>query len=84
MTSSATPIVPVAVWPGTATQFVINSVAVVLNTSASCTWLLQDANGKNLSGGPSALTAAQYAGWGSDDTYFVNCILANLGLQHAP
>lgn len=76
-------IVPVAVWPSTATQFVINNVSVVLNTSAACTYLLQDASGKNLMGGNSALTDAQYAGWGSDDTYFTNCILTNLGLQRA-
>lgn len=76
----AIPITPVAIWPSTATQFLITAVNVVLSTSASCTYLLQDAAGKNLAGGSAALTPAQYAAWGSDDNYFTTCILQNLGL----
>ena len=30
-----------------------------------------------------AMTAAQYAAWGTDDDYAVNCLLGNLGLVRA-
>ena len=33
--------------------------------------------------GNDSLTAEQFAEWGSDDTYFANCIATNLGLTPA-
>ena len=74
------PINPVSVWNSTATQIQITAITLELGTSSQCQYLLQDANHNALVAGFSSLTPTQYNNWGSDDNYFINCILSNLGL----
>lgn len=38
---------------------------------------------RDLSSGPSELTAEQFAQWGTDDTFFALCVVKNIGLTPA-
>ena len=69
-------------WPNVqANKINIGSVLITLGGGASCTYSFLDANGNTVfMGGQAALTDEQYAAWGQDDAYFINCILSNLGL----
>jgi hypothetical protein len=84
------PIVPVSLFdprtgPVQATQFgLIGGLTVVLGLSASAPWALFDANKRVLQRGTGTLTAAQYAAWGTDDSWVTTCIMGNLGLVAAP
>lgn len=75
---------PVEVWPGMATHIDIGGVTVSLNSSASCSYVLLDDFDNVLSPQSQvALTPAQYAQWGTDDSFFVSAILSNLNLTPA-
>jgi hypothetical protein len=59
----------------------INNVSVILNETARCSVYMFDASNNIRSVQQAQLTTEQYNNWLDDDQYFVNCILANLGLS---
>ena len=74
---------PVSVFPATATQIEFLPVEVTLGQSARSQYILQDANGANLTSAWVEMTPEQYAQWGNDDEFAVNTFLSNLGLEKA-
>lgn len=77
-------ITPVSVFPATATQVEFLPAEVQFGVGARSQYILQDANGSNLTSEWVAMTPEQYAQWGTDDQYAINCFLTNLGLTRAP
>lgn len=79
-----TPVVPYEeVTRYTVVKVQINNIQVVLNTSASCSVYLFDVDNNIRGVKQSGLTPEQYPLWGTSDTYFVNTVLANIGLTPA-
>jgi hypothetical protein len=68
----------------TITSVQINNVVVTLGVTASCTVYMFDESGSIKNVAQSQLTSEQYANWGTNDEYFVQCILQNLGLTPLP
>ena len=67
-----------------ATQITFLPAEIDFGVSAKSQYILQDANGANLTSAWVAMTPEQYAAWGTDDQYAIGCFLANLGLTRAP
>lgn len=65
----------------TATQIEFMPASLTFGESASSNYALMDVDGLNLVCSSVSLTAEQYAAWGTDDTYAIDCFLSNLGLQ---
>ena len=77
-------IVPVTVWPNQASTIEIHSVSISLGAGASCGFSLLDSAGNSVLTSQASLTPEQYEMWGSDDSYFTDCILINLNITLAP
>lgn len=75
---------PVEVWPTMATQIEISGIIVSLDNFAACSYVLLDDFDNPISQvAQAALTPAQYAQWGTDDSFFISAILSNLNLTPA-
>jgi len=74
---------PVSVFPSTATQVEFLPAEITFGQSARCQYILQDADGANLTSAWVEMTPEQYALWGDDDSYAADTFLANLGLVRA-
>lgn len=76
-------ITPVSVFPSTATHIEFLPAEVQFGVSARSQYILQDEAGANLTSAFVAMTDEQYANWGTDDAYAIDCFLTNLGLTRA-
>ena len=68
----------------TITSVQMNNVVVTLGVTASCTVYMFDIDGNIKNVAQSQLTPEQYANWGTNDEYFIQSILQNLGLTPLP
>jgi hypothetical protein len=68
----------------TITSVQLNNIVVTLGVTASCTVYMYDISGNIKNVVQSQLTSEQYSQWGTDDEFFVQCILQNLGLTPLP
>lgn len=74
---------PVGVYPQTATQVDFGTITLEPFTKAVAEWRLHNGAGLRLASGIVETTSAQYANWGTDDSYITDCFLLNLGLIRA-
>jgi hypothetical protein len=74
-------ITPVSVFPNTATQIEFLPAEVTLGVSARSQFILQTAEGQNLTSAWVSMTPEQYAQWASNDDYAAKCFLENLGIE---
>lgn len=74
---------PVSVFPSTATQVEFLPAEITFGQSARCQYILQDADGANLTSAWVEMTPEQYALWADDDSYAVDAFLTNLGLYRS-
>lgn len=73
-------ITPVQIFPNTATQIEFLPAEVTLGVSARSQYILQTAEGANLTSAWVAMTPEQYAQWANNDDYAAKCFLENLGI----
>jgi hypothetical protein len=73
-------ITPVQIFPNTATQIEFLPAEVTLGVSARSQYILQTAEGKNLTSAWISMTPEQYALWANNDDYAAKCFLENLGI----
>ena len=71
---------PVRVYPDTATAVEFGTITLEPFIKACAEWRLHGADGSRLASGMVETTPAQYAAWGTDDSYINDCFLVNLGL----
>lgn len=66
-------------------SFTINKENIESPASATVNVGSEDKDGNFIQKGgwTVAMTAEQYADWGTDDTYAIDCFLTNLGLERA-
>lgn len=74
-------ITPVQIFPNTATQIEFLPAEVTLGVSARSQYILQTAEGQNLTSAWVSMTPEQYAQWASNDDYAAKCFLENLGID---
>lgn len=75
---------PVSVWPGIATKIQFNPASISYGQSASADYFLLDADGQPLKIGKVTMSPEEYALWGDDDGYAIDCFLSTLNLERAP
>ena len=73
-------ITPVQYFPHTATQIEFLPAEVTLGVGARSQYILQTAEGQNLTSAWVAMTPEQCAGWTDNDDYAVACFLSNLNI----
>lgn len=76
-------ITPVSVFPHTATQIEFLAAEITLGVSARSQYILQTADGQNLTSAWVSMTPEQYAGWSNDDDYAAAAFIQALGLTPA-
>ena len=71
---------PVQIVNKTAMKVLLQPATLDYGNTASAAYLLLDADGAELLRGGVAMTAEQYANWGTNDDYAVDCFLQNIGV----
>ena len=64
----------------TATRITFGAPTVVYGQSATAQYVVEDSSGV-ITAGSVTTTPEQYADWGTDDSYIIQCFLTNLGLS---
>lgn len=82
-----TSIVPVSVWPGSAVAlYIAPGFSASVGGVPIFSWQLLDQEGSTLKAGGCSMTVEQWNQWSdadSDESYIVECVLTNLGLEAA-
>ena len=78
-------IVPVTVFPYTASKININDVLVTLGESANAQWTLLDENGASVGAvGRVFIEGEEYLAWGDDDDYLADLVASKVGVELVP
>lgn len=68
-----------------ATRLMVRAIILsTRDTSCYTYYEVSTEQGKVLAKGECPITEAQYAQWGSDNTYIEDIVISNLGLERAP
>ena len=84
MIKSTVAIVPVRVLSGVGVSATFSPAMVTYGSVAVAQYQVNAEDGALLASGNVQTTPEQYANWGENDDYVIDCFLINLGLERAP